>query len=92
MREREKLTFPILVDANAEVIRAYGLFNEARGGIAIPATLIIDRDRRLRHRHVDDDHKVRPDSADTVRALREVVQNSTASPSDPGQTPLSPPG
>jgi peroxiredoxin len=73
MREREQLSFPILVDPEAGTIRAYGIFNEARGGIAHPTTLIVDREGRIRHLHVDEDYRVRPDSDATVRALRELT-------------------
>jgi peroxiredoxin len=43
------LPFPILCDTQKEVVRAWGLFNaEERGGIAVPAIVLIGRDRRFR--------------------------------------------
>jgi alkyl hydroperoxide reductase subunit AhpC len=43
------LPFPILCDTQKEVVRAWGLFNaEEKGGIAVPAVLLVGRDRRFR--------------------------------------------
>jgi peroxiredoxin len=49
-----QLPFPLLCDAEREVVRAYGLFNEKeKGGIAYPATFVLDRDRIVRFRSLD---------------------------------------
>jgi peroxiredoxin len=49
-----ELPFPLLCDTEREVVRAYGLFNEKeKGGIAYPATLVLDRDRIVRFRSLD---------------------------------------
>jgi peroxiredoxin Q/BCP len=49
VRRQYELPFPILCDAQKEVVRAWSLFNaEEKGGIAIPAVLLLGRDRRFR--------------------------------------------
>ncbi len=49
-----QLPFPLLCDSEREVVRAYGLFNEKeKGGIAYPATFVLDRDRIVRFRSLD---------------------------------------
>lgn len=49
-----ELPFSLLCDAEREVVRAYGLFNEKeKGGIAYPATFVLDRDRTVRFRSLD---------------------------------------
>jgi len=49
VRRQYQLPFPILCDTQKEVVRAWGLFNaEEKGGIAVPAVLLLGRDRRIR--------------------------------------------
>lgn len=48
VRRQYQLPFPILCDTEKAVVRAWGLFNaEEKGGIAVPAVLLIGRDRRI---------------------------------------------
>jgi peroxiredoxin len=48
VRRQYQLPFPILCDTEKAVVRAWGLFNaEEKGGIAVPAALLIGRDRRI---------------------------------------------
>jgi peroxiredoxin len=48
VRRQYELPFPILCDTEKAVVRAWGLFNaEEKGGIAVPAVLLIGRDRRI---------------------------------------------
>jgi peroxiredoxin len=48
VRLQYELPFPILCDTQKEVVRAWGLFNaEEKGGIAVPAVVLIRRDRRI---------------------------------------------
>jgi peroxiredoxin len=55
------------------VINRYGLLNSRdRGGIAYPATLVIDRQGVVRWRVVEVDYKVRPSNADVLKALAEI--------------------
>jgi peroxiredoxin len=49
VRRQYELPFPILCDTQKEVVRAWGLFNaEEKGGIAVPAIVLLGRDRRIR--------------------------------------------
>lgn len=49
VRRQYELPFPILCDTQKEVVRAWALFNaEEKGGIAVPAVVLIGRDRRIR--------------------------------------------
>jgi peroxiredoxin len=49
VRRQYELPFPILCDTQKEVVRAWGLFNaEEKGGIAVPAVVLVGRDRRIR--------------------------------------------
>jgi peroxiredoxin len=49
-----ELQFPLLCDTEREVVRAYGVFNEKeKGGIAYPATFVLDRERTVRFRSLD---------------------------------------
>jgi len=54
------LEFPILVDAEAATVKAYGILNTAHGGIPHPTALIIDTDGIVRYVRVDEDYTVRP--------------------------------
>ena len=48
------LPFLLLSDPAREVVEAYGVFNRAeKGGIAYPATFVLDRDRTVRFRSLD---------------------------------------
>ncbi len=48
VRRQYELPFPILCDTEKQVVRAWGLFNaKEKGGIAVPAVLLIGRDRRI---------------------------------------------
>jgi peroxiredoxin len=50
LREQLNLPFTLLCDQGREVIERWGLFNRAeRGGIAYPATFLIDRARAVRY-------------------------------------------
>jgi peroxiredoxin len=54
MRRQYELPFPILCDTRREVVEAWGVINrEEKGGIAVPAIFVIDRDRRVLLASVD---------------------------------------
>jgi peroxiredoxin len=54
VRRQYGLPFPILCDTKREVVRAWGLFNaEEKGGIAVPAVVLLGRDRRIRTRMIE---------------------------------------
>ena len=54
LAEQLHLPFPLLCDSGREVVQTYGLFNvKEKGGIAYPATFVLDRDRTVRFRSLD---------------------------------------
>jgi len=74
---RYDLAFHLLSDGQRAVIRAYGLMHP-RGSpdgtdIAIPAQFLIDRDGTILWRHVARRIQDRPDPADVIRVIREVL-------------------
>jgi peroxiredoxin len=49
VRRQYELPFPILCDTKKEVVWAWGMFNaEEKGGIAVPAVVLLGSDRRIR--------------------------------------------
>jgi len=55
VRNELGIKFPLLCDTQREVVKAYGLLNtRENGGIAFPASFIIDRDRVVRFRALED--------------------------------------
>jgi peroxiredoxin len=54
VRQELGLKFPLLCDTRREVVKAYGLLNSGeKGGIAFPATFVIDRERVVRFRALE---------------------------------------
>jgi peroxiredoxin len=54
LAEQLDLPFPLLCDPSRDTVRAFGLLNAAeKGGIAFPATFVLDRDRVVRFRSLD---------------------------------------
>ena len=55
VRQELGLKFPLLCDTSREVVKAYDLFNRAeKGGIAFPAAFVIDRDRVVKFRALEE--------------------------------------
>ena len=51
VRQRLRLSFPILCDQRRELLTAWNMLNEKeRGGVAVPGVFVIDRERRVTHR------------------------------------------
>jgi peroxiredoxin len=49
VRQEYALPFPILCDTRHEVVKAWGLYNaKEKGGIAVPATFLLDGDATVR--------------------------------------------
>ena len=56
MRAKMRFKFPILCDPPRKVVQAYGIFNpNEASGISMPATLVLDRDLKVRFSAVDDE-------------------------------------
>lgn len=54
LAEQLGLRFPLLCDPSREAVQAFGVFNaKEQGGIAYPATFVLDRDRTVRFRSLD---------------------------------------
>ncbi len=83
-----QLPFPLLCDTAREVVRAYGLFNEKeKGGIAYPATFVLDRDRSVRFRSLDRTaSRVNPD--ELFSFLRAGIES--APPATPARSKIIP--
>jgi peroxiredoxin len=55
VRHELGIKFPLLCDTRREVVNAYGLLNSGeKGGIAFPASFVIDRDRIVRFRALEE--------------------------------------
>jgi peroxiredoxin len=55
VRQELGVKFPLLCDTRREVVKAYGLLNSGeKGGIAFPASFVIDRERVVRFRALED--------------------------------------
>jgi peroxiredoxin len=94
VRRQYELPFPILCDTQKEVVRAWGLFNaEEKGGIAVPAIILIARDRRVRLMMVEG-VATRVRAADLLECFRAhpVAANSADDlpPNTPGQRAIFP--
>ncbi len=72
--EKQKLDFPILCDTEAEVIQAYGLVHSGAGpggsDIAIPASVLIDRNGAIVWKRVARRAQDRPDPRDVIRIIQ----------------------
>lgn len=64
--------FPLLSDIHRQVIRAYGVLDEARN-VAWRSTFVIDKDGALRWGQAGDRHMVR-DGAEILRVLDVVAR------------------
>jgi peroxiredoxin len=55
VRQELGIKFPLLCDTRREVVKAYGLLNTGeKGGIAFPASFVIDRERVVRFRALEE--------------------------------------
>jgi peroxiredoxin Q/BCP len=69
-------SFPLLLDEDRSVIKAYGLFHRVgidAWNIAHPATLIIDRDSRVRYIYKGSTQSDRAPMAEVLKALSKVT-------------------
>ena len=55
VRQDLGIKFPLLCDTSREVVKKYGLLNSGeKGGIAFPASFVIDRDQVVRFRALEE--------------------------------------
>lgn len=75
------LKFPLLSDTRRETIVAYGVLNRGeKGGIAYPAVFVIDRNRIVRYRMLEETAS-RVDVDDLVKVVRAISTDSAAAAS-----------
>ncbi len=61
LRRDLKIGFPLISDTGREAVTEWGLLNQREGDIAIPATYLLDKNRAVRYREVEDTtHRVAP--------------------------------
>ena len=75
MTATKGLTLPLLSDPEMKIISAYGVAMDGED-IAVPATFIIDQERRIRWKYVGENMTDRPDS----RGLLELAVAARAAP------------
>jgi peroxiredoxin len=66
------ITFPLLSDADLAVTKRFGVVNDARGTMAHPTTLVIDRKGTVRFVRIDFDFTKRPAAADLLAFLKNL--------------------
>ncbi len=78
VRQELGIKFPLLCDTRREVVKAYGLLNSGeKGGIAFPAAFVIDRERVIRFRALEEVAS-RVDVAQLVGLVRELGRGGEA--------------
>lgn len=82
----QKLSFPLLRDADGALIRLLGLVNPRYGKrmVAHPTTLVVDREGIVRWMRVDEDYRKRPSSDELLDALS-GLDSPDAAQTSPGQ-------
>lgn len=67
------LEYQILSDPEAEVIRAYGVFNLHKNNLATPATFIVDKAGAIRWQYIGRNARTdRPGNGEIIAQLREL--------------------
>lgn len=74
----QSFSFPGLRDPEAEVIREYGILNQAAPPLPHPTTLVIDEEGLVRWLEVDEDYRVRPATDTVLKALASLDKASSA--------------
>ena len=79
VRQELGIKFPLLCDTRREVVNAYGLLNiREKGGIAFPAAFVIDRDRVVRFRALEEVAS-RVSVEELLALVRELGRDAAAS-------------
>ena len=74
MREQGGYTFPLLMDSDLEVIKAYGILNEESGKVPHPTAVIVDTSGIATYVRVDVDYRVRPPTVEELVPALEAAQ------------------
>ena len=81
MRRDMKLDFPVLSDNSRQVIPTWGLLNASeKGGIAFPATFLIDRNLTVRFSSAGEGVTRRVPASEMLEMARAVKAGSSAQP------------
>ncbi len=75
----EDLTFPVLVDADLEATKAYGILNQDNPTVPHPTVVVVDRAGIVRFVHLDEDYRRRPAPDVILDALRELPAEEASS-------------
>ncbi len=70
MAERYALQFPVLHDSNADVARAWGIFNLLDDGVSAPAAYVFDAEGNLFAYRIAEDIADRPTAAELLATVR----------------------
>ena len=70
--DKAGLGFPLLVDAELETIKKYGILNQEHGTIPHPAVAIVDTKGLVRFFHTDPNYRQRPDPWLILEVLRHL--------------------
>ena len=65
-KEQNGFAFPMLVDADLAVTKAYGVLNPESGKIPHPTAMIVNREGVITYFRVDEDYTVRPPTAEEI--------------------------
>ncbi len=83
MARELELPFALLCNPRREVVERWGLLNRAeKGGIAFPATFVIDRDRKVRMRSLENVGR-RISAQDVLAYVRALAGDGTAATPQP---------
>jgi peroxiredoxin len=81
------IPFPLLSDSSRAIIIEWGVLNAAeKGGIAIPATFLIDRERKVRLAKVED-MMMRIEPREMLDFVRGMASEAPATPRARGVNP-----
>ena len=81
MRRDLGLDFPVLSDSSRELITSWGLLNaNEKGGIAVPATFLIDRDLTVRFSSAEEGVMRRVPASEMLEMVRALKAGRTAVP------------
>ena len=81
MRRDMTLDFPVLSDSSREVITSWGLLNASeKGGIAFPATFLIDRNLTVRFSSAGEGVTRRVPASEMLEVARAVKAGRSAKP------------
>ncbi len=78
MLERQKeagpaLTIPVACDPSREAVKAFGVFDHAHD-IALPATLILDREGKVAWKYIGETVMDRPEEDALIATLKKLSQ------------------